>query len=178
MSDTCSTITEHNKPHHVTCVVHELLPVFSQPEVVRIVFDCWRHLRERCGMRLYGYVIMEEHLHFLAQAERLDICLGGFREQTAGRIVKYLEEQRLERFLKRFPTVEGGRKYCFWQEPWETESISGSAMMCKTLDYIHVNPIKRGYVDRAEQWRYSSARNYAGESGVFGIDRWEDEADV
>jgi hypothetical protein len=33
-------------------------------------------------------------------------------------------------------------------------------------------PVKRGYVDKAEQWRYSSARSYAGEVGLVEIDRW------
>jgi hypothetical protein len=32
--------------------------------------------------------------------------------------------------------------------------------------------VKRGYVDKSEQWRYSSARNYADEIGLVEIDRW------
>ena len=45
-------------------------------------------------------------------------------------------------------------------------------MMRETLDYIRANPVKRGYVDKAEHWRYSSARNYAGETGLIEVDRW------
>jgi putative transposase len=45
-------------------------------------------------------------------------------------------------------------------------------MMREKLDYIHANLVKRGYVDRAEHWRYSSARNYAGETGLIEVDRW------
>jgi len=33
-------------------------------------------------------------------------------------------------------------------------------------------PVKRGYVDRAEQWWYSSARNYAGDNGLLEVDCW------
>ncbi len=39
------------------------------------------------------------------------------------------------------------------------------------LDYIHRNPVKRGYVDQPEQWRYSSARNYAGMQGLIEVTR-------
>ena len=39
----------------------------------------------------------------------------------------------------------------------------------KKLDYIHCNPVKRGYVDEPVHWRYSSARNYAGGQGMFEI---------
>ncbi len=42
-------------------------------------------------------------------------------------------------------------------------------MMIQKLDYIHQNPVKRGYVDTACDWRYSSARNYQGESGLIEI---------
>lgn len=166
-------ITEPAKPHHFTCVVHELLPVFSQPEVVDIIFHCWRKLRDNHGMLLYGYVVMEEHLHFLAQAERIDICFSDFQEQTAGRIINLLEERRLDRFLSCFPLYDGVRENRFWQENAEVETITGLEMVRKTLDYIHINPVKRGYVDCAEQWRYSSARIYAGESGEHDIDLWD-----
>lgn len=173
MSAILDSMSGPDRPHHITCVVHQLLPLFSQPDVVAIVFDSWRRLRRQSGLRLYGYVVMEEHLHFLAQAQRLDLCLDSFREQTAGRIIAYLEEQRLERFLKRLAIDENGqqqgRRYRIWQEETETEVV-GEGMMAKTLEYIHINPVKRGYVDRAEQWRYSSARDYGGENGLFEID--------
>ncbi len=173
---TFTTITCPDQPHHITCVVHELLPVFSQPDVVNIIFDSWQKLREQSGLRLYSYVVMEEHLHFLAQAERLDICLNLFMEDTASRIVTCLKEQRLERFLKRMLVSEGEQQhYRFWQETPETELITEGGMMRTTLDYIHINPVKRGYVDLVEQWRYSSARNYAGKSGVCEVDLWGGE---
>ncbi|HPN34387.1 MAG TPA: hypothetical protein PK843_07735 [bacterium] len=28
------------------------------------------------------------------------------------------------------------------------------------MEYIHFNPVRRGYVERPEYWKYSSARNY------------------
>jgi hypothetical protein len=39
------------------------------------------------------------------------------------------------------------------------------------LDYIHQNPVKRGYVDQPEHWRYSSARNYAGQEALIEVIR-------
>lgn len=37
------------------------------------------------------------------------------------------------------------------------------------MDYIHFNPVKRGYIDRPEHWRYSSARNYQEEEGLIDV---------
>lgn len=45
--------------------------------------------------------------------------------------------------------------------------------MREKLDFIHYKPVKRGYVDMAEQRRYSGARNYAGQTGLIEVDRWD-----
>lgn len=159
--------TKADQPYHLTCVVNHLLPVFSQPQIVRIIMDSWLYQRQHGGMKLHGYVVMEEHLHFLARAERLDQCLAGFMEQTSLLIQGYLAENKLERFLLRLTGDQGFR---LWQTPPEIEEITGDGMVRETLDYIHINPVKRGYVDHVDQWRYSSARNYAGEAGLVEID--------
>lgn len=42
-------------------------------------------------------------------------------------------------------------------------------MMEQEIEYIHNNPVKRGYVDEPAYWRYSSARNYAGLPGLIDV---------
>ena len=42
-------------------------------------------------------------------------------------------------------------------------------MMRQKLEYMHLNPVKRGYVDEAVHWRYSSARNYTGKPGMIDV---------
>ena len=34
------------------------------------------------------------------------------------------------------------------------------------MEYIHLNPVRRGLVTQPEQWRWSSYREYAGLSGA------------
>lgn len=154
----------------------EWLPVFTNPQTVDILLESYRHQRKNDGLRLYGYVIMENHIHFIAQAEHLDKCLSSFKAFTARRILDHLEEKRAEylltrlRFSKRAHKTD--REYQFWQEGSHAELVLSDAMMREKLEYIHSNPVKRGYVDRAEQWRCSSARNYAREAGMIEIDRW------
>lgn len=169
-------ITEPDKPHFLTCTVMEWLPIFTRPPTVQIILESWRYLREHEGLRLYGYVILENHLHFVAQAERLDLCSSRFKSYTAKRIIEYLAEQRVDfllnrlRFSKRAHKAD--REYQFWQEGSHAELLWNDAMMREKLEYIHANPVKRGYVDKPEHWRYSSARNYTGEAGLIPVDRW------
>ncbi|MEI7868088.1 MAG: transposase [Candidatus Methylumidiphilus sp.] len=169
-------ITEPSKPHFLTCTVMEWLPVFTRPETVQVLLDSWLYLREHDDFRLYGYVILENHLHFIAQAERLDLCVSRFKSFTARQIIDYLEVNRVEQILERLRFAKrahkADREYQFWQEGSHAELILNEMMMREKLDYIHLNPVKRGYVDKAENWRYSSARNYNGQEGLIAIDPW------
>jgi hypothetical protein len=42
-------------------------------------------------------------------------------------------------------------------------------MMQQKIEYIQNNPVRRGYVDEASCWRYSSARNYEGKQGLVKV---------
>jgi putative transposase len=64
------------------------------------------------------------------------------------------------------------REYQFWQEGVHAELVFSEAMMREKLDCIHANPVKRGYVNLPEHWRYSSASNYVGQVGLMEIDIW------
>jgi putative transposase len=160
----------------MTCTVMEWLPVFTRPETVQIVLDSWRFQRKHAGLRLYGYVILENHLHFIAQAQNLNKCVSSFKSFTAGQIIDYLQTQKAERLLQRLRFSKRAhkvdREYQFWQEGVHAEMIFNEAMMREKLDYIHANPVKRGYVSLPEHWRYSSAANYMGLGGLIDIDLW------
>ena len=58
-----------------------------------------------------------------------------------------------------------------WQEGIYPKLICDERMLRQSMEYAHYNPEKRGYVDRSEHWRYSSARDYAGNEGLVVIDR-------
>lgn len=37
------------------------------------------------------------------------------------------------------------------------------------LEYLHANPVEAGFVDKAEDYLYSSARDYCGEKGLIDV---------
>lgn len=43
-------------------------------------------------------------------------------------------------------------------------------MIDQCINYIHENPVRKGLVERAEDYLYSSARNYTGLSSIIEID--------
>ncbi len=168
-------ITEPGKPHFLTCTVVEWLPVFTRPQAVQILLDCWQYQREH-GLKLYGYVILENHCHFIAESDNLGKSVSSFKSYTARRIIDYLQKKRVTMLLSRLQAAKKqhkrDRQYQFWQEGSHPVLISGSDVMRQKLDYIHANPIRRGYVERPEHWRYSSAGYYFTGKGLLEIDRW------
>ena len=64
-------IYEPSAPHFLTSTIINWIPVFTRQETTQIILDSFTYLRKECGVKLYGYVILENHLHWIAQANNL-----------------------------------------------------------------------------------------------------------
>ena len=61
-------------------------------------------------------------------------------------------------------------KYQFWQQHNQPEELSTKAFAIdQAIDYIHDNPVQSGFVNRAEDFPYSSAIDFAGGKGLVDI---------
>jgi putative transposase len=173
MTRTRYEIHEKDQPHFLTCTIVGWLPIFTRQETVNIVLDSWRFLQKENRLTLYGFVVLENHLHLIASAPDLSKEIGDFKSFTARRIIDYLTEQKVTtllqqlRFWKNHYKVD--REYQLWQEGSHPQQILDDKMMLQKLEYIHLNPVKRGFVDDAIHWRYSSARNYHGMPGLIEV---------
>ena len=170
------TFTETDKPHFLTCTIMEWLPLFIRPYIVDHLLNCWRYQQTHHDLKLYGFVILENHLHFVAQAPDLSKCLSQFKSFTARQIIDDLQSKGADKALQRLRFSKRAHKqdrvYQLWQEGSHAEMVYSESVMRQKLEYIHNNPVKRGYVDLPEQWRYSSARNYAGMPGLIEVQCW------
>jgi REP element-mobilizing transposase RayT len=75
----------------------------------------------------------------------------------------------LERF-KWQPKVIPETKLSVWQYGNHPEVYSNKFMWSK-LDYIHLNPVRAGIVEKASHYVYSSASNYVSDSGLLKIEK-------
>jgi putative transposase len=162
---------ESRQPHFLTSTVVAWLPVFTRPAAVEIVLDSWRFLQRTGRITLLGYVILENHLHWIAAAEDLSKEVGNFKSFTAKQLLALLESAGADTLLEQLEYYKlrhkVDQKYQLWQESSHPEAIQDHDMMRQKLEYIHNNPLARGYVDDPLHWRYSSARNYAGQPGLI-----------
>ena len=160
--------------HFVTCTVLHWIPVFTRPVTVEIILESLRFLKNE-GLRVYACVILENHLHMVVQSSDLNRDMARFKSYTSRQLLSYFAEYNVRRILDQLAFYKkahkGDRVYQFWQEGCRPEWIQNDVMMRQKVEYIHQNTVKRGYVDRLEHWRYSSARDYAGLTGLLEVEK-------
>lgn len=166
-------VLDNERPYFLTCTIVNWLSFFSKPEIVQIILDSFRFLQKNGRLTLYAYVIMENHLHLIAASQDLATEIGDFKSYTARSIVDFLKAQKATWILRQLQyhrlRHRKDRQYQFWQEGSHPQQIQNVGMMVQKIEYIHNNPVKRGYVDEPCHWRYSSARNYAGQTGLIDV---------
>ena len=166
-------IYENQEAYFLTCTVVKWLPAFIDPDIAQIILDSLSFLQKEERLSLYAYVIMENHIHLTAGADDLDKEIANFKSYTAREVIDLLQATRQRAMLQQLKWHKRAHKkdrhYQFWQEGSHPKQIQSEAMLHQKLDYIHDNPVRRGYVDEPTHWRYSSARNYAGEPGLIEV---------
>ena len=166
-------ITEDGAPHFLTCTTIRWIPIFTRVETVEIVLRSLRFLQTEERLLIFGYVVLENHLHLIASGRELGKAIGSFKSYTARRIIDLLDEKKVRPLLQQLAfhkaRHKADRNYQLWQEGSHPQRIHSRDMMRQKLEYIHQNPVKRGYVDEAVHWRCSSARNYAGMEGLLDV---------
>ena len=138
--------------------------------------DSLKYLQEHNDLKIYAFVILENHIHLIAQSDDIAKDIGRFKSFTARKIIDLLQAEKVTtildqiRFYKK--AHKSDREFQLWQEGIQPKLIQNEAIMRQKIEYIHNNPVKRGYVDDAAHWRYSSARNYEGKDGILEVERW------
>lgn len=130
-------------------------------------------MQEKKNVTLYSYVIMPNHFHAIVQGEDLANSLRLTKSFAARRMLKHLQDNGHMRWLynlkhnKRNHKV--GRTYQVWEEGLHPKQLSTVKMVNQKMQYIHFNPVKGGFLDKPEDWRYSSARDYLGMKGLIPL---------
>jgi REP element-mobilizing transposase RayT len=166
-------IYDTSAPHFLTCTVVGWTPLFTRPITAQIILDALAYRQQNELFKLYGYVILENHLHCIIQTDDLNKEIHSFKSYTARLLIDCLKDHHATKVLEQLAfhkkRHKQDRDYQVWEEGSHPQLIDNVEVLRQKLDYIHYNPVKRGYVDNPTDWRYSSARNYAGMSGLIPI---------
>jgi putative transposase len=137
-------------------------------------------LRSACDahrFHLWAYVFMPEHVHILVWPTEPIYSTSDFLKtlklsvtQKAVAHVRRVAPSFLARMTDQRP--DGAVAYRFWQRGRGYDrSLWEPAAIWSTIRYIHANPVRRGLVERPEDWMWSSASYYlTGRPGPIAID--------
>ena len=140
-------IIHPEQPHFVMLTVLHWIPVFTRPETMKNLLESLKFL-SKDGLKVYAYVILENHCHFVLQSNALDRDIARYKSYTAKQMIQYLSEHKIKQILEQLAFYKKAHKndraYQFWQEGVHPELIQGDEIMRQKVDYIHQNPVKRG----------------------------------
>jgi putative transposase len=116
--------------------------------------------------RLTAFVFMPEHVHLmvlpLPDANTIDALLKAVKRPFSYRIKQLLIQSR-SRLLERLTVHQrpGVKTFRCWQEgPGYDRNFIKPSTVLAGIDYLHHNPVRRGFVKQAVDWKWSSARYY------------------
>ena len=160
-------IQDQHAMYFITSTVVDWVDVFTRQRYRDIVIGSMNFCCENRGLKIYGYVIMSNHIHLIVSSEAgiLSDTLRDFKRFTATNIIEEVRlqpESRREWMLHRFKW-NGSRNLRntdnqFWIQDNRPELIYSQDFFLQKLNYIHENPVRAGIVYRAEDYIYSSAR--------------------
>jgi putative transposase len=147
--------------------------------------DAIQRARKRHAFDLWAFVFMPEHVHLIVfprQREyKMRRILSGIKLPVADRAIRFLEKQKSP-WLTRISRQRGNRvERLFWQSGggYDRNIVTGKTLL-RMIDYLHFNPVRRGLVERACDWKWSSAAWFEGGSSPIPLDPipWEWLADA
>ena len=140
--------------------------VLASEPFFQTMIDSLKYCRENNGLQIHGFVIMPNHVHTILSTEKksLSSILRDYKRFTSNRISVLLRESNNKRLLNYFSTAEKeitrGDECTIWQRGSRPSGLITKKFFQQKLNYIHLNPVRKGYVLAPEHWKYSSARNY------------------
>ena len=113
---------------------------------------------------LWAYVFMPNHIHLIIRPQEhvysISQILKKIKEPVAVKAIAYLKENNVEG-LKKLSTGWKDQRYRFWQKGGGYDrNINCFDTLVKAVRYIHNNPVRKGLVEKPEDWFYSSAREW------------------
>jgi putative transposase len=133
----------------------------------------------RHGWSLSAFVFMPEHVHLIVLPTTLGATAGSsssaLPKPSTPRIsdllfaikrpLSFQMKRRLDAAASPFLTEltirqrPGVTTFRFWQEgPGYDRNLTSQQAILAAIDYVHLNPVRRGLVELAAEWRWSSAQ--------------------
>ena len=139
--------TGHDLPFFVTTNTVDRTPLFAAEASVLLLTQVIAEVRHETKFRLHAWVLMPDHIHMVLSTPNV-VAVGDVMRLVKGRFAN-----RHNRQTERCGSV--------WQSRFHERALRNDAALMRAIDYVHMNPVEAGLVERAEDYRWSSAKWWA-----------------
>jgi putative transposase len=148
--------------HYITCSCYHRWPLLRTPRSRDCFVRVLAEVRQRYQFKLVGYVVMPEHFHLLIS----EPATG-----TPSTVMQVLKQITSRRMRRRQPARDHPAQMRLWQDDglprfWQRRfydfNVWSEKKKAEKLNYMHLNPLKRGLVTHPGEWPWSSLNFYAG----------------
>jgi REP element-mobilizing transposase RayT len=170
---------DNDRLYFVSFAVVGWIDLFIRNEYKDILLKSFRYCIENKGLELYAYCIMTSHVHLIigSTKEPMANIMRDLKRHTSETLRMAIEqhpgESRKEWMLQLMKEAgssnANNRGFQLWRQDNRPIELSDSKRLYQKLAYIHHNPVEAGFVDKEEDWLYSSARNYHGLRGLLEV---------
>jgi putative transposase len=123
-----------------------------------------KSVQQRHPFRIHGWVVLPEHLHCV-----IELPPGDADFATRWRLIKMDFSKALPR-TERISAVRTRRgERGIWQRRYWEHLIRDERDYWAHMDYVHINPLKHGLVERVAEWPYSTFHRLVAQ-GIYPAD--------
>jgi putative transposase len=147
--------------HELSFSCYQRRPLLNCDYAKSLLVDAVNFAAVKHHFDIWAYVIMPEHIHIMlfpyAESYSISNILKGIKQPLSQSYIYWCQSNHPE-YLESMRTGLDKPFYRFWQKGggydrnyWNEKEI------CDQIDYEHMNPVKRGLVEKPEDWEWSSA---------------------
>lgn len=157
--------------YFTTSTIVGWIDVFTRDVYRNILLGSFSYCQKNQGLQMHAWVLMTNHFHLIyscAAGHDPAMVLKNIKSYTALKIIDAVtrnpKESRKEWMLKTFGQYgeenKSNYQYQFWQHENHPILLDRAEMLEERITYLHENPVRAGFVELAESWKYSSAVDY------------------
>jgi putative transposase len=154
---------QSEQSHFITFTCYHRLPNLKDEKLRDVLVTAFEQTRLQYQFRVYGFVIMPEHVHLLIS------------EPERGTVANVIQSLKISSAMRSTGLRDGDEQHRpLWQKRYYDRNVRDYDEFVEKLRYIHRNPVKRGLAAEPGNWQWSSFRHYlTGEDGGVEIEsRW------
>ena len=162
----------------ITLNTVDCIDVFIRPVYKQVIVHTLNHFIDQQKVTVYAWCLMSNHLQLLVHCPQpcnLARFESEFKTFTTEKIMEAIDaepEVRRSWMLWHFNrSLQANGQLRIWQAESDSSVVPSFSerLMLEHFEHIHQNPVRERIVDSPVEFKYSSARDYTGMTGLVNI---------